>query len=137
MTNVIRNGEWVLADATLNDALNSQKTKEISGEETVPEPRPDRPPNLGILTRTVVESPVAHWMLPVRLRSAQHMDVAVIGVSSRLPLLDSSYSTYYWPGFDLLLLRTTMYKSVNWDEMAGFATLFAKQTLVPGSEMPR
>lgn len=75
-TDVLRDGEWVTETVAIDDML---KANTIT-KSNVPEPRIDQPPNLGILTKTVIESPVAHWMLPVRLRSAQHMDVAVIGV---------------------------------------------------------
>ncbi|KAL1911049.1 hypothetical protein Sste5344_003222 [Sporothrix stenoceras] len=78
-TDVLRDGEWVTETVTIDDVLKAKNNNTSNNKDPVPEPRPDQPPNLGILTRTVVESPVAHWMLPVRLRSAQHMDVAVIG----------------------------------------------------------
>ncbi|CAK7208473.1 hypothetical protein SBRCBS47491_000104 [Sporothrix bragantina] len=75
-TNVLRDGEWVTETVALNSVLKGNGT---NAKSTAPELRHDQPPKYGILTRTVIESPVAHWMLPVRLRSAQHMDVAIIG----------------------------------------------------------
>ncbi|CAK7273077.1 hypothetical protein SEPCBS119000_005460 [Sporothrix epigloea] len=72
-TDVLRGGEWFTETVAVGFGGKSDK------KCTTPQPRLDQPPNYGILTRTVIESPVAHWMLPVRLRSAQHMDVAIIG----------------------------------------------------------
>lgn len=75
-TSRVRDGQWVTESVPINDFLKGN----INNKAAAPEPRVDQPPNLGILTRTVIETPMIHWMLPVRLRSAQHMDVAVIGV---------------------------------------------------------
>lgn len=86
-SNFLRDGEWVTETVALRDVLKKKttaSTSNVSGTKS----RIDQPPSLGILTKTVIESPVAHWMLPVRLRSAQHMDVAVIGVG-----FDSSPNT--------------------------------------------
>ena len=44
-----------------------------------------KPPQCGILTRTVVESHLVNSILPVRLRSPRHNDVAFIGVSPVFP----------------------------------------------------
>ncbi|ERT02628.1 hypothetical protein HMPREF1624_00929 [Sporothrix schenckii ATCC 58251] len=74
-TDVLRDGEWVTETVAINDMLKAG----TNNKPSVPEQHIDQPPTIGILTKTVIESPVAHWMLPVRLRSAQHMDVAVIG----------------------------------------------------------
>ncbi len=74
---VLRNGEWVLETVDLQAVLRAPIN---AVQQNLPRQRVAQPPNVGILTKTVIESPVAQWILPVRLRSAQHMDVAIIGV---------------------------------------------------------
>ncbi|KAB8303479.1 hypothetical protein EYC80_004896 [Monilinia laxa] len=38
-----------------------------------------RPPVRGILTQTIIQSPLVHWILPIRLRGQEYDDVAFIG----------------------------------------------------------
>lgn len=66
-------GSWVTENVTIQTFL--------SADEPSPAPRQDSlRPECGLLTRTVIESPVLQWILPVRLRSAALNDVAFIGV---------------------------------------------------------
>lgn len=77
-SSVLRDGEWVTETVNFQDAL-----KASTAPKPAAEPRPEVP-TCGILSSTVVESPVIHWILPVRLRSQWSNDVAFIGVSSCL-----------------------------------------------------
>ncbi|RBA13929.1 hypothetical protein FPRO05_02721 [Fusarium proliferatum] len=73
-SSVLRDGEWVTQTVNFQDALNASST--------TPKAAPDsslKAPECGILSRTVVESPVVHWILPVCLRSRSHNDIAFIG----------------------------------------------------------
>lgn len=88
-TDVLRNGEWVTETVALDSVIEGKSDV----KSLTPQPRLDQPPIYGILTRTVIESPVAHWMLPVRLRSAQHMDIAIIGVSAQLFLTQDTHTS--------------------------------------------
>ncbi len=74
-TNVFRHGEWVTETINLQTVLRGHESAKPQRE------RIQDPPECGILTRTVIESPYIHWALAVRLRSVQHNDVALIGVS--------------------------------------------------------
>lgn len=76
-TNVFRGGEWVTETVDLHTFLKSQAnaTKGPAKEPLL------KPPRCGLLTRTLVESPVANSILPVRLRSPQNNDIAFVGVS--------------------------------------------------------
>jgi len=47
-----------------------------------PPPKIIEAPVLGILTQTVVPSPLANWILPVRARGSHFNDVAFIGVGT-------------------------------------------------------
>lgn len=70
-----RDGQWVTETVDLATALkgSSSSTKQ-------PEPVIEHPA-CGILSSTVVDSPIVHKILPVRLRSRHHNDIALIGVS--------------------------------------------------------
>ncbi|KAI9167242.1 thermotolerance protein [Paramyrothecium foliicola] len=72
-TSVLRNGEWVTEMVDLQAAL-----KASNAPKTRSEPQ-SNPPSCGLLTKTVVESPIVHWVLPVRLRSRNSNDIAFIG----------------------------------------------------------
>lgn len=77
-SNVFRNGAWVTETVNVRDALRASAL----GQKPILGPQ-DEQPKYGILSRTVIDSPLARWILPVRLRSRRRNDVAFIGVSSR------------------------------------------------------
>lgn len=76
-TNVFRDGAWVTETVDLKTVLSKGSAAAASPAA----PPPPTPPDCGILTRTVIESPIARWVLPALLRSAHHNDVAFVGVS--------------------------------------------------------
>lgn len=39
-----------------------------------------RPPKIGLLTQTVIDSPISNWILPARLGNVDDHDVVFIGV---------------------------------------------------------
>lgn len=71
-SHVFENGRWVTRTTNLNELLNKTAAHP-------PAQRQQHAPQCGIMTRTLVHSPVAHWILSVRLRSSQHNDVAFVG----------------------------------------------------------
>ncbi|KAK6957381.1 hypothetical protein Daesc_000165 [Daldinia eschscholtzii] len=74
-TYVLENDEWVARTITADELMRDNSTPHRkTGRQSF-----SKPPTCGLLTRTVVESPVIRWVLPVQLRSAQHNDVALIG----------------------------------------------------------
>lgn len=75
-TRVLRDGEWVTETVNLQAALRASAAPQLASE-----PLP-QPPVCGILSQTIVESPVVRWVLPTRLRSSTHNDIAFIGVST-------------------------------------------------------
>lgn len=95
-TNIFRDGEWVTQTVDLDAALRaSASTTKLPAEAVFPS---DRPP-CGILSSTVTESPLVHKILPVRIRSKNHNDVAFIGVGHPAhvpvrPLASPSLSPY-------------------------------------------
>jgi hypothetical protein len=86
-TNVLQDGQWVTQTVDLRAVIeaNDDKSAQLSLQPSV------RPPTRGIMSRTVIESPITRWILPARLRSLQQNDVAFIGVS-RIAALNSPES---------------------------------------------
>ncbi|TVY54244.1 hypothetical protein LCER1_G002307 [Lachnellula cervina] len=76
-TNTLVNGEWTTRTLDINTVLKhfDQETKETNIRDLDIE----RAPTLGLLTQTVIRSPLVHWILPARLRNAETNDVAFIG----------------------------------------------------------
>ena len=72
------NGEWTTRTLDVNTVLRhyDQQDKEANAKAI----EVQRAPVLGLLTQTVIRSPLAHWILPVRLRNLDTNDVAFIGV---------------------------------------------------------
>ena len=75
-TNVLRNGAWVTETVDIHAALRASSSSADKPKEVIS----DHPP-CGILSSTIVDSPVVHKILPVRLRSRSHNDIAMIAVS--------------------------------------------------------
>ncbi|KAI1734358.1 hypothetical protein F4680DRAFT_453995 [Xylaria scruposa] len=73
-TQVLVNNEWVTQTVTAEELFKS-RVKPTT-------PAPPKPPNYGVLTRTVVKSPIVRWILPVQLRSSRFNDVALVGDQS-------------------------------------------------------
>lgn len=74
-SNVFRGGQWVTQTVDLQAILKANAATRTPRQRTL------KPAECGILTKTVVESPVSHWIVPVRLRSPHHNDVAFVSVS--------------------------------------------------------
>ncbi|KAI0441778.1 mono-functional DNA-alkylating methyl methanesulfonate N-term-domain-containing protein [Xylaria telfairii] len=73
-TQVLVNNEWVTQTVTAEELLK---------DRTKPAARaPPKPPNYGVLTKTVIKSPIVRWVLPVQLRSSRFNDVALVGDQS-------------------------------------------------------
>ncbi|KAK1779117.1 mono-functional DNA-alkylating methyl methanesulfonate N-term-domain-containing protein [Copromyces sp. CBS 386.78] len=72
-TNVLRNGEWVTETVDIQTFLKAQSAQGPKRAEQIDTPI------CGLLTRTVADSQMVKSVLPVRLRSPHHNDVAFIG----------------------------------------------------------
>ncbi|OTA58363.1 hypothetical protein K449DRAFT_122920 [Hypoxylon sp. EC38] len=74
-TYVLENDEWVARTVSADELMRDNAAPpRKTGRQSF-----SKPPTCGLLTRTVVESPVIRWVLPVQLRSARYNDVALIG----------------------------------------------------------
>ena len=89
-TNVFRDGEWVTQTIDLQAVLKANTT----ASSKPPRQRLGKPPDCGILTRTIVESPAVRWILPCRLRSETYIDVAFVGVSRHTQAPNSCHGSF-------------------------------------------
>lgn len=89
-SSVLRDGQWVTETVNIQDALKAS----IAPKATPSAPRPE-PPKCGVVSRTLIESPVVNRIYPVRIRSESHNDIAFVGVSLGL--------CYHFPCFQNLL----------------------------------
>lgn len=94
-SSVLRDGEWVTETVDIQTALRTSETSKPPVESYT------LPPPCGLLSRTLVESPIVHWILPARLRSKNHNDIAFVGVSSFIKSLFSMLQS----SFPLLRLQ--------------------------------
>ncbi|KAI8628270.1 hypothetical protein F5Y19DRAFT_147161 [Xylariaceae sp. FL1651] len=73
-TYVLENDQWVTrtisADELIGESAHSRTT---AGRPPAP-----KPPTYGLLTKTIIESPIIRWVLPVQLRSSRYNDVAFV-----------------------------------------------------------
>ncbi|RDW58079.1 hypothetical protein BP6252_13490 [Coleophoma cylindrospora] len=76
-TSTLVNGEWTTRTLDVNSVLQhyDQQDKEATAKAVDIE----EPPVYGLLSQTVIRSPQAHWILPVKLRSPNNNDVAFVG----------------------------------------------------------
>ncbi|KAL1869983.1 hypothetical protein VTK73DRAFT_2877 [Phialemonium thermophilum] len=72
-TNVFRGGEWVTETVDVRAVLKASAPRPLKKQRFL------KPPQCGILTKTVVPTQLVHYVLPVRLRSDRNNDVAFIG----------------------------------------------------------
>ena len=78
-TNTLVNGAWTTQTLNVNDVLRHYDQQDKNANLNTVEV--EKAPVLGLLTQTVIRSPLIHWILPVRLRDSFSNDVALIGVS--------------------------------------------------------
>ncbi|KAJ8127393.1 hypothetical protein O1611_g6242 [Lasiodiplodia mahajangana] len=74
---VFVNDEWVVQTVTAEELIGTSRPHAKSVVPTDP-----TPPKYGVLTRTIIESPIIRWVLPVQLRSSLFNDVALVGDQS-------------------------------------------------------
>lgn len=82
---VLQNGQWTTRTLDVNTVLRhyDQQDQEATANAVAIE----KAPVLGLLTQTLIRSPIVHWILPVKLRNPQKNDVAFVGVREVFYLL--------------------------------------------------
>ncbi|KAF2967313.1 hypothetical protein GQX73_g6280 [Xylaria multiplex] len=73
-THVFENDGWVTRNVTAEELVGANSRPRVEALAT------PKLPTYGILTRTIIESPVIRWVLPVQLRSSNFNDVALVGL---------------------------------------------------------
>jgi hypothetical protein len=77
-TSTLVNGEWTTRTLDVDTVLRHYDQKDKEARTTFMEV--ETAPTIGILTQTVIRSPLVHWILPVKLRDLETQHVAFIGV---------------------------------------------------------
>jgi hypothetical protein len=106
-TTTLIDGQYQAQRVDINTVLLQNKRP-----STVP-PLPEHEPvELGLLTQTIVQSPVVNWTLSARLGNAQDHDVVFIGVSS-LSLCSSKRCVVQSLASDRFFFQFVRYMSVQ------------------------
>lgn len=77
-TSTLVNGEWTTRTLDVDTVLEHYNQRDKEATTTFMEV--EKTPTIGILTQTVIRSPLVHWILPVKLRDVETQHVAFIGV---------------------------------------------------------
>ncbi len=77
-TSTLVNGEWTTRTLDVDTVLRHYNQKDKEATTTFMEV--ENAPTIGLLTQTVIRSPLVHWILPVKLRDIKTQHVAFIGV---------------------------------------------------------
>lgn len=109
-------GSWVTENVTIQALLSANVPAAAAPEDC-------RLPECGLLTRTVIESPVVQWILPARIRSAVHNDVAFIGVCFTIKL----------PCYSIKRSQLNLVCLVMWYTMSSLPYLLVSLFLVAGN----
>lgn len=118
-SSVLRDGEWVTQTVSFQDALKASSSvpKTASDQHT-------EKPACGILSRTIIESPVVHWVLPVLLRSRSNNDLAFIGVS---------YFPFRYVSGTNMSSCSCIEESIRWKSKACLVSVDMVFFILPGS----
>lgn len=77
-SNTLVNGEWTTRVLDVDTVLRHYDQQEKENGANLLDV--EQTPKFGLLTQTVIRSPLVHWILPIRLRDSRIHDVAFIGV---------------------------------------------------------
>lgn len=92
-TQVFVDGQWVTRTIDTHTLLqHHNRMEDMTVDNTM---ETIRPPVRGILTQTIIQSPLVHWILPIRLRGQEYNDVAFIGVSKH-PFVHHAFRLLGW-----------------------------------------
>ena len=79
-TSIYENGRWVTRYQDVHHVLAQNRDPEtIKVKEAAEAPKP---PSLGLLTQTVVRTPVVNWIIPARIRHPEKNDVLYVSAES-------------------------------------------------------
>jgi hypothetical protein len=78
-TEVLVNGQWTTQHVTLDEILANERQQAEAAATSKQQRLPDPLPHLGLLSRTVLRSPIVNWIFPARVRHKRFNDVVFIG----------------------------------------------------------
>ncbi|KAI1817496.1 hypothetical protein GGS20DRAFT_11650 [Poronia punctata] len=78
-TQVLENGRWVTRTITAHELTARRHARQSAHTPLGETPKA---PVHGLLTKTLIESPIIRWVLPAQVRSARFNDVAFVGDNS-------------------------------------------------------
>lgn len=76
-TGTLIDGQWMTTSVDVSTVLERHQEKKQEGIQI----ETDKVPTFGLLTQTVIDSSVVHWIFSARIRSLEEHDVVFIGVS--------------------------------------------------------
>ncbi|KZF23443.1 hypothetical protein L228DRAFT_238011 [Xylona heveae TC161] len=74
-TRVLVNGSWM----DLHHILAKNREQNTDEDTDMAAPTPEKPPVVGLLSQTIIRSPVINWIIPARVRHKDKNDVVLIG----------------------------------------------------------
>ncbi|KAF2805093.1 uncharacterized protein BDZ99DRAFT_501973 [Mytilinidion resinicola] len=78
-TNVFVNGQWETRHVNLDEILENDRRKTEAAAKSRQQKPPEPTPTLGLLSRTILRSPIINWIIPARIRHKYFNDVVFIG----------------------------------------------------------
>ncbi|KAF2502774.1 hypothetical protein BU16DRAFT_554813 [Lophium mytilinum] len=78
-TSVLVDGQWVTQHVTVEEVLRNERQKTEAAAKSRQQKPPEPTPALGLLSRTVLRSPIINWIIPARVRHKDFNDVVFIG----------------------------------------------------------
>jgi len=108
-TQIFENGEWVTRTLTAEELMGTNVRSLPAARE--PLGNTPKAPKYGLLTRTIIDSPIIRWVHPAQLRSSRFNDVALVGV--RIPFLPPSFRHLEGGSADTIRINPSKYVSLG------------------------
>ncbi|KAK2758182.1 hypothetical protein FQN54_004026 [Arachnomyces sp. PD_36] len=78
-TTYLANGTWTTRRVDISELLNDTRDPQRVARPNVALSVKEPPPIIGMLSQTIIQSPIAQWVLPARLRHQDKQDVVFVG----------------------------------------------------------
>jgi hypothetical protein len=108
-TQIFENGEWVTQTLTAEELMGTNLRSPPAARE--PLGNAPKAPKHGLLTRTIIDSPIIRWVHPAQLRSSRYNDVALVGV--RIPCLLPTFRLSGGGSADSIRINLSKYVSLE------------------------
>ncbi|KAF2089554.1 hypothetical protein K490DRAFT_63693 [Saccharata proteae CBS 121410] len=80
-THVRRDGQWIVLRSDLHHVLQVDRERQLAEDAKSGRQKPETQqlPKFGLLSRTIMRSPIINWIIPARVRNRERNDVVFIG----------------------------------------------------------